>query len=166
MSKEHVTGPSPTLNSVWDKTMFKFSCSIEWHLFISFKLNLTFLLLLYRLVSVMNIQEARCLSRKKGNNLLAQSVDMKLRRRRISACQVRLLRVPVEWLAFTLSLNLSLCMCVWCWLCVCRPKMNFRCHSSWRPLRQLLIWTHPAWQSLTAPRGWLAGIPWCLSPRC
>lgn len=88
--------------------MFKFSCSIEWCLFISFKLNFgLFLLLLYRLVSVMNIQEARCLSRKKGNNLLAQSVDMKLRRQRISACQVRLLRMPVEWLAFTLSLYLS-----------------------------------------------------------
>ena len=46
--------------------------------------------LLYRLVSVMIIQGARCLSKKKENSLPALNVDMKLRKLRILACQVRL----------------------------------------------------------------------------
>lgn len=44
----------------------------------------------------MNIQGAKCLSKKKENNLLALNVGMKHRRQRILACQVRLL-VGYQW---------------------------------------------------------------------
>lgn len=63
---------------------------------------------LYRLVSVMIIQGARCLNKKKENNLPALNVDMKLRKLRILACQVRLF-LKYQWVdfAFMLRQNLS-----------------------------------------------------------
>lgn len=57
--------------------------------FLNYLFTCLFLYLWYRLVSVMIIQGARYLNKKKENSLHVLNVDTKLRKLRISACQVR-----------------------------------------------------------------------------
>lgn len=77
--------------------------------FLNYLFTCLFLHLWCRLVSVMIIQGARCLNKKKENSLHVLNVDMKLRKLRISACQVRHY-LKYQWgdFAFVLAQDFSL----------------------------------------------------------
>lgn len=104
--------------------------------FLNYLFTCLFLLLFYRLVSVMIIQGAKCLSKKKVNSLPAPNVDTKHRKLRISACQVRLF-LKYQWsdFAFLLRQDLSLfflflflflsLLHIWKDECVLLSKWNF-----------------------------------------
>lgn len=77
--------------------------------FLNYLFTCLFSHLCYRLVSVMTTQGAKCLNKKKENSLHVLNVDMKLRKLRISACQVRrYLKYQWDDFAFVLARDFSL----------------------------------------------------------